>query len=72
MPDPQLQEFCGVGSLQTYRPDVFRRHQRYVRDVVQPQLEERDALLIENADLREKLEKLSAKAAGKKAEAVPA
>lgn len=67
MPDPQLQEFCSVYSLQTYRPDVFRRHQRHVRDVIQPQLDEREALLAENATLKAKLAK-----AARKGDEVPA
>jgi hypothetical protein len=55
MPDPQLEEFCRIGSLQDYRPDVFRRHQRHMRDVVQPRLDERDQLIEENAALTEEV-----------------
>ena len=42
------------------RTEFFRRCQRVFRDEVQPQLDERDRLLEENATLKADLEKLTA------------
>lgn len=55
MPDPQLEQFCRIGSVAECRHDVFRRLQRYVRDEIQPKLDERDALLVRVAELEAKL-----------------
>lgn len=63
MGHPIIDEFCRVHSLQNLQPIAFRRMQRIMRDEVQPQLDERDRLLVENADLREQVERLSKKAA---------
>jgi len=65
MADPLLEEFARApGSL---RPDFFRRVQRHIRDVINPQLDERDRLLEENAQLRADLDK--SKKRGKASEA---
>ncbi len=48
------------------RIEFFRRCQREFRDEIQPRLDERDRLLVENEDLKTQL----AKAAEKKPKAV--
>jgi hypothetical protein len=65
---PVLEEFCRVHSLQSLRPDYFRRVQRLLRDEVQPLLDQREQLIdanatleVENADLKQKLATLTAK-----------
>lgn len=67
--DPKLEEFTRAGEL---KHSFLRNIQAYVRDTIQPQLAEREALIVENASLREQLQKLSTKAAGRKSEQVPA
>ena len=52
---PLIDEFCRVSSMDSCRPDFFRRCQREFRDIVQPQLDERDRLITEVAELREQL-----------------
>lgn len=52
MIDPILAEAVRAFALRT---DVFRRLQRHLRDVVDPQLEERLQLLEENAALKDAL-----------------
>jgi hypothetical protein len=47
-----FEEFCRAGSLQ---PHILRRIQRRVRDEIQPMLDEREALIEENAKLREQI-----------------
>ena len=70
MPDPQLDAFCRIGGPEQCRSDVFRRHQRYLRDEIQPKLDERDALIEENAALTSKVAELET-ALGKKAKKTP-
>jgi len=60
MEDPMLDQFCRANTLQSH---FFRQFQRYCRDVIQPKLNEREALLEENARLKADLEKLTAKKA---------
>lgn len=36
--DPMIEEFCRVRTPQDIRPDVLRRWQAYLRDVIAPQL----------------------------------
>lgn len=55
MPDPQLEEFCRIRGVSDCRPDVFRRLQRHVNDTVQPRLDERERLLLDNEELRTKV-----------------
>ena len=58
MHDPVLDE-CARASG-TLRLDVYRRLQRHIRDVVDPQLGERLALLEENAALKAEVAALKA------------
>ncbi len=66
MGHPLIEEFCRVGSPDSLRMEFFRRCQRVFREEVQPQLDERERLLVENADLKAQL----VKATEKKAKAV--
>lgn len=63
-----VEQFC---QAHTFQDQFLRRCQRVFRDEVMPQLDERDALIAENADLKAQLEQLQAKASRKKAEGVP-
>lgn len=54
---PMFEEFCRADTLQHH---VLRRMQRLVRSEIQPMLDERDTLLIENASLREQVAALMA------------
>lgn len=56
MGHPLIDEFCRIHTQESLRPDFFRRCQRVFRDEVQPQLDERDRLLDENATLKAQLE----------------
>lgn len=60
MGHPLIDEFCRIYSPDGMRTEFFRRCQRVFRDEVQPQLDERDRLLEENATLKADLEKLTA------------
>lgn len=54
MADPKLEEFTRANDLSNIR---FLRHmQQYIRDVTQPQLDERDRLLEENRQLKADLD----------------
>lgn len=53
-----IDEFCRAREL---RPEFFRRCQRVFREEVQTQLDEREVLLAENADLKARLELLITK-----------
>ncbi len=70
MGHPLIDEFCRAKD--SLRTEFFRRCQRVFRDEVQPQLDERDRLLEENAALKQQIETLQAKAARRKNEAVSA
>ena len=63
MGHPIIDEFCRVYSLTNLQNQSFRRMQRILRDEVQPQLDERERLLVENEALRAEVEKLSRKKA---------
>ncbi len=52
--DPKLEEFTRANDLSNMR--FLRQMQQYIRDVTQPQLEERDRLLDENRQLRADLD----------------
>jgi len=56
MGHPLVEEFCRVHSPDQMRTEFFRRCQRVFRDEVQPQLDERDRLLEENAALKAQLD----------------
>lgn len=60
MGHPTIDEFCRIGMLSQMQPINFRKFQRVFRDEVQPQLEERSALLLENAALKLEVERLRA------------
>lgn len=55
MPDPILEEFCRAHALQDHS---LRKFQRYVRDTVQGQLDERLSLIEENAGLTARVAEL--------------
>lgn len=76
MGHPLIDEFCRIGGA--FHPEFLRRCQRVFREEVQPQLDERDRLLKENAALTAQMqaqateiERLKAKPS-KRAEKVPA
>lgn len=75
---PVIDEFCRIYSLSNYQSLSFRRHQRLLRDEVQPLLDEREKLIEENHQLREQLAVLQAETPKRgrprkaDAEAVPA
>jgi hypothetical protein len=60
---PLIDEFCRIQNADGMRTEFFRRCQRVFRDEVQPQLDERERLLVENGDLKAQLDKLSARRA---------
>jgi regulator of replication initiation timing len=59
MGHPIIDEFCRVYSLGSLQAQAFRRMQRVLRDEVQPQLDERDKLIEENAALKAENSQLS-------------
>jgi regulator of replication initiation timing len=63
MSHPVIEEFTRIFSLDRLQVTSFRRMQRILRDEVQPMLDERERLLVENADLRQQLELMSMKLA---------
>jgi hypothetical protein len=65
MPHPLLEQFCRIPGIDACRPDFFRRMQRELRDDIQPMLDQREALLAENAELKAQLEKATGKKAAK-------
>jgi NADH:ubiquinone oxidoreductase subunit D len=67
MPDPQLEEFCRIRGVADCRPDVFRRLQRHVADTVQPRLDERERLLVENEELLTKVTALETRVTSQQA-----
>jgi hypothetical protein len=50
--DPKIDEFCRAHELRT---EWFRSFQRYLRDVISPQLDKVEPLELENEKLREEL-----------------
>jgi hypothetical protein len=73
---PVIEDLCRVHSVQALRQDFFRRCQRLLRDDIQPLLDEREKLILENHTLVEAntmlLRQLDEKRGRKKTEAVPA
>lgn len=69
MGHPLIDDFCRVQGVGNCQAHFFNRCQRVFRDEVQPQLDERERLLEENAMLKAEIAKLTAK---KKPEAVTA
>lgn len=51
MADPKLEEFCRAHD---FKPNFLRDMQRYLRDEIQPKLEERERLLDEVSSLKAK------------------
>lgn len=64
MGHPLIDEFCRAHELQ---PTFFRRCQREFRSEVQPLLDQREVLIVENADLKAQLAEVTAKLEAKKA-----
>lgn len=52
MPDPKLEEFTRANVLQ---PHFLHQLQRYVREIVQARLDEREVLLVRVAELEQEL-----------------
>lgn len=68
MPDPKLEEFTRARELQ---PRFFRDMQSYLRDVIQPKLDERERMIEDITALTEENRELKKKLAGRgKAEPV--
>jgi len=67
MGDPKLDEFVRAHD---FKPSFLRDMQRYVREVVQPLLDEREQLIEKNHALNEEL--IALKKRNGKREAVPA
>jgi hypothetical protein len=63
MGHPLIEEFCRVSNPDSLRMEFFRRCQRVFREEVQPQLDERERLLEEVADLKAMLARASEKKA---------
>lgn len=63
MGHPLVEEFCRVHGFSGLQPSFFNRCQRVFREEVLPQLDERERLLEENAQLKTQVEKLSKKKA---------
>jgi regulator of replication initiation timing len=59
MAHPLIEQFCKIHTADRMNTIFFRRMQRELRDVIQPMLDERDRLLVENAELRAEVEKTS-------------
>lgn len=57
MGHPVIDEINRCHTLGQVQVQSFRRWQRLLRDEIQPQLDERERLLVENAELREALDK---------------
>lgn len=55
---PLLEEFCRIAGRDACRPEVFRRLQREMRDIVQPLLDERDGLAQRVVELEADLARL--------------
>lgn len=57
MGHPLLDEFIRIPGIGSCQPHFFNRCQRVMRDEIQPLLDERDRLLVENETLRVDLAK---------------
>ena len=58
MIDPFFEQICRANTLQ---PHIIRQLQRHIMTVTEPQLQERQALLAENEDLKAEIAKLKAR-----------
>src|SRR5688572_10984044 len=56
MADPKLEEFCRAHD---FKPNFLRDMQRYLRDEIQPKLEEREQLLAEREERKKRPTKLT-------------
>lgn len=65
---PIIEEFCRIPSLANLQTVAFRRMQRVFQAEIHPMLDERERLLVENAELRAQLEALQKKAERRRAE----
>jgi len=65
MADPKLEEFCRAHD---FKQSFLRDMQRYVRDEIQPKLEERERLLLEKEGLRLQVADLQQKTAKRRSE----
>lgn len=63
MGHPLIDEFCRVAGVGNCQSHFFNRCQREFRDQIQPMLDERERLLIENDALKKRAEELEAAAA---------
>jgi len=69
MADPKLEEFCRAHD---FKPSFLRDMQRYIRDEVQPKLEERERLIVEVESLRhERMAKASLRRKPEEVEVTP-
>ena len=55
MADPKIEEFCRAHD---FKPSFLRDMQRYLREQIQPRLDERDVLIEQNHALSEELHAL--------------
>lgn len=67
MADPKLDEFIRAHD---FKPSFLRDMQRYMRDIVQPRLDERETLIEQNHALAEEIATLKKRPANR--QAVPA
>lgn len=61
MAHPLLEQFCRIQGISACQPHFFNRCQREFRDDLQPKLDERETLLVENAALKAENAELKAK-----------
>lgn len=61
MGHPLIDEFCRVPGVGACQPHFFNRCQREFRDTIQPLLDEREQLLVENATLKEAIDAAQAR-----------
>lgn len=61
MPHPLIEQFCRIPGVANCQAHFFNRVQRELRDEIQPLLDERDRLLVENAQLKTDNDKLRKK-----------
>jgi hypothetical protein len=63
--DPMIEQFCRIGAFPGgLRVDWFRQFQRYLAEVVEPQLAKVEPLELENEKLREALAQVRAEKRG--------
>lgn len=67
MGHPLLDEFCRISGVGNCQAHFFNRCQREFRDTINPALDERERLLVENANLKAQIAALETTvAAGQK------